>query len=56
MELFSQRVRKSRMSWALAFSQLPQTPVNGPRVTGRASTSKSCWVSLSISGDKRCRA
>ena len=55
MELFSQRSRKALTSAALAFSQLPQTPVSGPRVMPMASTSNSCTVSLSISGLKRVR-
>ena len=53
--LFCQRVRKLRTSSALALSQLPQTPVSGPRVMGRASTSNSCTVSFSISGDRCAR-
>ncbi|MNY83208.1 hypothetical protein D3C86_2258200 [compost metagenome] len=40
-ELFCQRTRKCWICSALAFSQLPQIPVSGPRVTGMANTSNS---------------
>ncbi|MNE45467.1 hypothetical protein D3C80_1397520 [compost metagenome] len=51
-ELSCQRRRKALTCARLACSQAPQIPVRGPRVSGRLSTSNSCRVSLSISGDR----